>query len=221
MFMSILERIRSKNKQQPFSRMLLNTTAIVLLGIVLGVFSKYLDYQQGYFPSILMALDEALDLHNFLGRFSIWVIIAVCISVYSNSSVRAAINVFAFFTGMVSSYYWYSKTVAGFLPVSYAMIWVGFTIVSPLLAFICWYAKGTGYISLILSSLIVAVFFNMTFTYSWSYFDLSSILEVIVCIGALIILKRSNLKDTCIMIAIGLAAAPIIKLILPPQFYLW
>lgn len=219
--MFLLENIRVKNKQLPLGRMLLNTIAIALLGIALGAFSKYLDYRQGYLPTFLMILDETFDLHNFFGRFSIWVMIAVCISVYSNSSVRAAINVFAFFTGMVSSYYWYSKAVAGFLPVSYAMIWVGFTIVSPLLAFICWYAKGTGHISLILSSLIMAVFFNMTFTYSWSYFDLSSILEVIVYVGALIILKRSNLKDTCIMIAIGIVAAPIIKLILPSQFYLW
>ena len=219
--MPILESIRSKNKQLSLSKMLLNTIAIVILGIVLGVFSKYLDYRQGYLPTFLMALDETFDLHNFFGRFSIWVMIAVCISVYSNSSIRAAINVFAFFTGMVSSYYWYSKAVAGFLPVSYAMIWVGFTIVSPLLAFICWYAKGTGYISLILSSLIIAVFFNMTFTYDWSYFDIGSILEVIVCVCTLVILKRSNPKDTCIMIAIGIVAAPIIKLILPVQFHLW
>lgn len=219
--MFLLENIRVKNKQLPLGRMLLNTIAIALLGIALGAFSKYLDYRQGYLPTFLMILDETFDLHNFFGRFSIWVMIAVCISVYSNSSIRAAINVFAFFTGMVSSYYWYSKAVAGFLPVSYAMIWVGFTIVSPLLAFICWYAKGTGHISLVLSSLIMAVFFNMTFTYSWSYFDLSSILEVIVCVGAMIILKRSNLKDTCIMIAIGIVAAPIIKLILPVQFHLW
>ena len=106
--MPILESIRSKNKQLPLSKMLLNTIAIVILGIVLGVFSKYLDYRQGYLPTFLMALDETFDLHNFFGRFSIWVMIAVCISVYSNSSIRAAINVFAFFTGMVSSYYWYS-----------------------------------------------------------------------------------------------------------------
>lgn len=219
--MTILDNIRSKNKQLPLGRMLINTIAIALFGIALGAFSKYLDYRQGYLPTFLMILDETFDLHNFFGRFSIWVMISVCISVYSSSSIRAAINVFAFFAGMVSSYYWYSKAVAGFLPVNYAMIWVGFTIVSPFLAFICWYAKGTGHISLILSSLIMAVFFNMAFTYSWSYFDLRSILEVIVCVGALIILKRSNLKGTCIMIAIGIVAAPIIKLILPSQLCLW
>lgn len=219
--MSFLEKIRSPKKRLSFARMTFHTIIIFFLGIALGIFSKYLDYQQGDLPTFLMALDETFDLHNFFGRFSIWIAIAVCISVYSNSSIRAAINVFIFFAGMVSSYYWYSKFIAGFLPISYAMIWIGFTIISPLLAFICWYAKGTSHISLILSSLICAVFFNMTFTYGWSYFDIGSILEVIVCVCALVILKRSTIKETCIMIVLGVIAAPIIKLILPYQLHLW
>ena len=43
-----------------------------------------------------------------------------------------------FFVGMVTSYYLYSKFVAGFFSRSYAMIWVTFTVISPILAFICW-----------------------------------------------------------------------------------
>lgn len=205
----------------PLGRMVFHTTVICLLGIALGVFSKYLDYQQGYLPTFLMALDKAFDLHNFFGRFSIWIAIAVCISIYSNSAIRAAINVFIFFAGMISSYYWYSKFVAGFLPISYAMIWAGFTAISPLLAYICWYAKGTSHISLVLSSLICAVFFNMTFTYGWGYFDIGSILEVVVCICTLVILKRRTIKETMIMIVLGVIAAPIINLILPYQLHLW
>ena len=39
----------------------------------------------------MQALDEALDLHNFLGRFSPWVLIAVCLALYSRSALRAAV----------------------------------------------------------------------------------------------------------------------------------
>lgn len=219
--MSFLENIRISKKQMPLDRMVFHTIVIFLLGIALGVFSKYLDHQQGYLPPLLRMLDETFDLHNFFGRFSIWILIAVCISVYSNSSIRAALYVFVFFAGMVSSYHCYSKFIAGFLPISYAIIWVGFTIISPFLAFICWYAKGNGYLSLLLSSLISAVFFNMTFTYGWIYFDFRSILEVIVCICALVILKRSTIKETIFMIVLRIVMAPILKMILPYQFYLW
>lgn len=173
--MSFLSKIRSTKARMPLGKMALNTAAVLLLGIALGVFSKYLDYRQASLPQFLMLIDEALDLHNFLGRFPFWVGAALCISVYSNSSVRAAVNVFAFFAGMVSSYYVYSKYVAGFFPKSYAMIWVAFTIISPLLAFICWYSKGSTKVSIVLSSMIFAVMFNMTFAYGWLYFGVYSV----------------------------------------------
>ena len=74
--------------------------------------------------------------------------------------------------------YLYSKYVAGFFPRSYAMIWIAFTMISPILAFICWYAKGKSNLALILSAMILAILFNMTFVYGILYFDIRSILEL-------------------------------------------
>ena len=158
-----LNDIRSAENPISGNRKIINTIAILLLGIALGTFSKFLDFRQAELPSVLMAIDGALDVHNFLGRFAIWVLIALCISIYSNSAIRASVNVFAFFAGMVVSYYLYSNYVAGFFPRSYAMIWVGFTMISPFLAFVCWYAKGKSRPAFMLSVLILAVLFNMTF----------------------------------------------------------
>ena len=133
-----------RNAENPISnnRKLINTIAILFLGIALGTFSKYLDFRQTELPGVLMAINGVLDIGNFLGRFAIWILIALCISIYSNSAIRASINVFAFFIGMVASYYLYSNYIAGFFPRSYAVIWFGFTAVSPLLSFACWYAGG-------------------------------------------------------------------------------
>ena len=137
-----LNDIRSAENPISGNRKIINTIAILFLGIALGTFSKYLDFRQTELPGVLMAINGVLDIGNFLGRFAIWILIALCISIYSNSAIRASINVFAFFIGMVASYYLYSNYVAGFFPRSYAMIWVGFTMISPFLAFVCWYAKG-------------------------------------------------------------------------------
>ena len=100
-----LNDIRSAENPISGNRKIINTIAILLLGIALGTFSKFLDFRQAELPSVLMAIDGALDVHNFLGRFEIWVLIALCISIYSNSAIRASINVFVFFVGMVASYY--------------------------------------------------------------------------------------------------------------------
>lgn len=81
----------------PMSKKILHSIAVLFFGIVLGTVSKFLDTTpSNELPFII----ERLDVRNFLGRFAIWILIAVCISIYSNSSIRAAVNVFTFFLGM-------------------------------------------------------------------------------------------------------------------------
>ena len=67
--------------------------------------------------------------------------------------------------------------------------------------------------------MIIAVLFNMTFSYGWLYFDLYSALELMVLICALVVLKRNTVKDTIIMIALGVVIAPVLDMFLP--FRLW
>ena len=209
-----------RNAENPISnnRKLINTIALLFLGIALGSFSKYLDFRQAELPSVLMAINGALDIGNFLGRFAIWVLIALCISIYSNSAIRASINVFVFFVGMVASYYLYSNYIAGFFTRSYAMIWFGFTAVSPLLSFACWYARGKSKLALILSALILAVLFNMCFVYGVGYFSAWSVLEVIVFIIGFIVLRRDTLRSSAIMGTISIVFAFLLNIVIPFQF---
>ena len=200
------------------NRKIINTIAILFLGIALGTFSKFLDFRQAELPSVLMAIDEALDVHNFLGRFAIWVLIALCISIYSNFAIRASVNVFFFFSGMVASYYLYTNYVAGFFLRSYAMIWVGFTMISPFLAFVCWYAKGKSRPAFMLSVLILAVLFNMTFVYGWGYFEARSVLELIVFIIGLTVLRRDTLKSSVLMGTISIVFAVLLDMVIPFHF---
>ena len=80
-----LNDIRSAENPISGNRKIINTIAVLFLGIALGTFSKFLDFRQTELPSVLMAIDGALDVHNFLGRFEIWVLIALCISIYGKS----------------------------------------------------------------------------------------------------------------------------------------
>ena len=213
-----LNDIRGTENPIPVKNKIINTTIILFLGIALGTFSKYLDFRQAELPGMIMAIDGALDIHNFLGRFAIWVLIALCISIYSNSAIRASINVFVFFVGMVASYYLYSNYIAGFFPRSYALIWFGFTVVSPLLAFVCWYARGKSKQALILSAMILAVLFNMCFVYGVGYFSAWSVLEVIVFIIGFIVLRRDTLRSSALMGTISIVLAFLFNVIIPFRF---
>lgn len=91
-----LNDIRCAENPISGNRKFINTIAVLSLGIALGIFSKFLDFRQAELPNVLMTIDGALDVHNFLGRFAIWVLIALCISIYSNSAKRASVNVLCF-----------------------------------------------------------------------------------------------------------------------------
>lgn len=97
-----LNNTRSTENEIPVSRKIRNTIIILCLGIVLGTFSKFLDNTAS---NALPFIFEYLDVRNFLGRFAVWLLIALCIAIYSRSSLRASLNVFVFFVGMVATVY--------------------------------------------------------------------------------------------------------------------
>ena len=230
---AFLDSIRCADKKISVKKQFINSSAIMLFGIILGAFSKFLEnnlvtiffeYLDNNPVNISPAFifecsDIVFSIANFLSRFAIWVFLALCVSVYSASPIRAAINVFLFFAGMVASYYLYTNYIAGFFPKSYAMIWVGFTVISPVLAFLCWYAKGFSKVSLALSSGIIAVLFNMTFVYRLpGYINIRSALELLVFICGCVVMRRQTVKESVLMMVIGVVLAPILDIAIPSPF---
>lgn len=213
--MKYLNRVRKPETQSSLQSKLLMVAGALLLGVCLGTFSKYLDYRQATLPGILQLLDEVLDLHNFLGMFAPWIVIAAFLSIKSPSPFQASGNVFAFFTGMVASYYLYSNYVAGFFPKSYAMIWVGFTLLSPILAFFCWYAKGTGWFSIVISAGILGFLINCTLAYGIWYVDLRSALHLVTLILGALILRRRSGKETLLVVGLSIPAAIFLDMLIP------
>ena len=59
-----LNNIRSTENPVSGNRKIINTIAVLLLGIALGTFSKFLDFRQAELPSVLMEIDGA-----FVSRF--------------------------------------------------------------------------------------------------------------------------------------------------------
>ena len=93
-----LNDIRGTENPIPVKNKIINTTIILFLGIALGTFSKYLDFRQAELPGMIMAIDGALDIHNFLGRFAIWVLIALCISIFSKKLCADLVWIYSCFS---------------------------------------------------------------------------------------------------------------------------
>ena len=193
----------------------LAAAAILLTGIILGIFAKRLDTTP---VNDQLPLFAWLDFTNFLSRLTFWLVSASCIAMFSSSPKYAALNVFSFFAGLVAAYYLYSRFAVGFFPRSYAMIWVTITVISPFLAWACWYAKGEGKTAVFLSALILGtVAWSAVNTGFW-YINIVGIPDVILLFIMIAVLWRRNIKESLVMIVIGFITAVLLQNLLPFSF---
>ena len=168
---------------------------MLLLGITLGIFSKWLD--NTYIDDMVWwrHLLGILDLRNVFSEFGIWICLAVAISVFSKTPVRAGLHVFLFFLGMDVSYHLYTIFFSGFNPKSYMIIWYGITLITPIFAFVCWYARGNGIISVIICTGILAVMLLKSFGIGMWYFDFRSIIDTLLFIVTVVMLYTNPRKS--------------------------
>lgn len=203
-----LNNIREPKEKLSAKRKILISAAIALAGLLLGIFQKYIDGGVEM-PQIF----QSLDIVNYFGRLGVWILLGTVISVYAGTPLRASVNTFLFFISMVSGYYLYCNFVSGFLPVSYMMIWLVLSVISPLFAYICWYSKGKGTVSIVISALILGVSFSQAFLITQGFY-VTHILEVLTWICVLIVLRRKP-KEFVIETVLSLVFAFIYQLIFP------
>ena len=212
----VLRKIRAPKKTTGKAAVL-TTLGMFLIGIALGLFAKWLDN---------LALDdtvwwhrivELLDLGNFFSEMAVWLLAALLIAVFSHSAFRAAWNVFAFFAGMCIAYHAYTILFSGFNPSSYMLIWYGLTLASPILAVFCWYAKGSGPVSILLDIGIIAIMMLACFGVGFFYITFRGILYVLAFVGAAAALY-SHPKQMLISLPLGIILAYLIHPFLPYGF---
>lgn len=205
-----LDRIRKPKMILPLWAKVAVSAGFFTIGVLIGALQKRLDSIP---VNELPAFCACLDIGNFFGRLGIWVLIGTVISVYSHTPLRAALNVFLFFMGMLAGYYAYCKFALGFFPASYAAVWMAIALVSPFLAFICWYAKGSGAAAVIISGIILGVLFSQAILLLQGI-RITHLTEVFVLAAGLIVLLRRP-KELLPMLGVMLGTALLYQLIIP------
>ena len=206
-----LDGIRKPEQEDKPSRIALYGGIFLLVGALSGVFSKWLDtlgIDDGVWWQRILGM---IDLGNVLSLFPIWLLIALAIAVFAQSPLSAALRVFLFFAGMCVAYHISSMLIAGFHPLRYMMIWYGFTLLSPLLAIVCWYGKGHTVPSMVIDTLILWVMLSCCFSIGFLYFDFISVINTLIFLGAAAILYVSP-KNTGISLVQAFILATFFRL---------
>lgn len=205
---SFLEAIRKPETGRARSRQMRDTLAIILFGLLLGVVQKRIDGNINL-PSFL----QSLDIANYFGRLSVWILLATILSVYAETPLRAGINTSLFFLSMIAGYYLYCYSVLGFLPKQYMMIWGAISFAAFFLAQLCWYARRQGPVAVILSSGILGVLFAQAFNITRGFY-VYHWLEIPTWLIGVIILRRKP-KEYAIELGLSIAVAFVYELVIP------
>lgn len=212
-----LERVRKPQNNISITKQIAATAGIILFGFALGVVQKLMDEAP---TNAFLELMQQLGVGQYFGRFAIWILLATTISVYSKSPLRAAINTFLFFISMLAGYYLYTNFGLGFLPRTYMMIWIVIAFASFFMAYICWYAKGEGFVAIIISSMIIGVLLAQAVSLRiiTQGFYVYHFWEVFTWIASLILLRRKS-KEYAIEIGLSIVAAIGFQTIFPFLLY--
>ncbi len=216
----ILNKCRQSNSEKKLKSEIVRTLMILFFGFALGIFAKIIDNISINDGVLWQRLLGEIDLRNVLSRFSIWALFALGIAVYSKRAVRAGINVFSFFVGMLLGYYLITITVSGFFPKTYIIGWSIITLFTPIVGFFAWYSKGNGICSIICSAIILGFFFNQAFSFGFWYINISYYAELI-CLFFSIILLYNNKNQIAFSLLGALLIAPCIQVCLPYFWYIF
>jgi hypothetical protein len=186
----------------------------VLIGALLGTISKYLD---------TVAVDGSwlADVFHYcshiLSRLGIWVLIAAMIAAYSKTIIRAALNTFVFFAGVLISYYLYSAYLFGFFPTKYFMLWGSIALLSPFLGSIVWLAKNHSRLAYILPALPMGLMLSLSLAIGAFYLDINYIDELIMY-AVLCVIFYKEPKQMAVSIVFSFVLALLIEIISPYHF---
>jgi hypothetical protein len=92
-----LNNIRKPDYSLSLKRKIINTSLIFIFGILLGIFSKWVDNLSIDDSIAWQHFIGSIDLRNILSEMTIWIFIAINLSIFSKTPLRAALNVFSFF----------------------------------------------------------------------------------------------------------------------------
>ncbi|MGN0293623.1 MAG: DUF6518 family protein [Lachnospiraceae bacterium] len=125
-------------------KLLLNPFAMFIIGLCAGILSRLLDiYTQ--------------NLGEIFSQMAAWILLGTLISIYSETSRRAAANTLTFCLGMLITYYAVAALSHGVYDKSFIIGWTIFALCSPVLAYFTWMTKSKGVLPRLISIGIVAV----------------------------------------------------------------
>ena len=185
---SKLNEIRKKpDNELPPKQKLIRLLLVIIVGLVLGFLAKYAD----------TVPDNVIPGMQDIGTyFGLWILAITVLAAWSRSPGAASIHSLFFLLAMVAAYYIYSMILFGFFSKSYFLIWSLIALLSPIGAFIVWYARGNGWIAAFCTAIPISALLveGFSFLYVLPLHAVQFYFDLFAAVVLFVILPKNNIQ---------------------------
>ena len=210
-----LDRIRERDTDVSLASSIVSSILVVIFGIIVGAFSQTLEYFAANSSVWWQDIVKDLQLNVIFQKPPIWFMLGLLVAVSSSRPLKAAINEFVFFLGVIIGFnivpiVFKSASAPGNLGT-----WILITVISVPLAMVFWYAKSNSWPSIIFDALIIGVLAAYCFDCGFVYFHFNDIIMDLVN-AVIIVLTVVALASGVIQILVSLLGGIVIAMSLGP-----
>lgn len=129
----------------------------VAAGLAIGIAVKALQFMAANSTVWWQDFIGELQLDVVFNKFPVWFLFGLAVAVWSWTPLKAAINEFLFFLGVTGGFILAPSVVPGLTSAPTPTIWFIITVLSPVAAYIFWYAKSQSWPSILFDIIIIGL----------------------------------------------------------------
>lgn len=210
-----LDRIREPETDVSIASSIVSSILVVLFGVIVGAVAQTFEYFAASSSVWWQDIVKDLQLNVVFEKAPIWFVLGLIVAVSSSRPIKAAVNTFVFFLGVILGFNIVPIVFSAASRPDHLTTWIIIAVVSAPLAMIFWYAKSNSWISIAFDAIIIGVLGAYCFDCGFLYFHFNDLIMDLIN-AVIVVLTVVALSSGVIQILVSLAGGILIALLLGP-----
>ncbi len=212
-----LDKVRERDKDVKIAGSVLASILILVFGIVIGAIALTIQHFAANSTVWWQDIFKDVAVDQIFKHFPVWFMFGLGVAINSSRPIKAAINDFLFFIGVIAGYNLVPMILKDVAKPDNMGTWFLIAIVSIPLAMIFWYAKSQSWPSIAFDAVILGVLGAICFDCGFLYFHFSDADMIMDLYNAIIVaLVAVLLASGVVQFVVSLAVGVLIALLLGP-----
>ncbi len=212
-----LDRIRERDKEVSIAANILSSLLILFLAVIVGAVVLAIQYFAGNSTVWWQDIFKDVGIDQVFKHFPFWFLLGLAVAVNSSRPIKAAINEFIFFLGVIIGFNILPKVLSDVQKPDNMGTWYLVMVVSAVLAMVFWYAKSNSWPSIAFDAVIIGVLGAVMFDCGFLYFHFNDLImdlyNAIILVLIVVVLASGVVQFVVSLLAgvlIALALGPVL-----------